>query len=94
MRNIYSRTLVDISEPRWVLLTTLFDLSLGCIYAQLVDKLDGRELPELLGYAGLQEKVSRSLDLAYAKGLLKDEILKDPEMYVIEDAEVPLALLD
>ncbi|MFC1828917.1 HAD-IG family 5'-nucleotidase [Thermodesulfobacteriota bacterium] len=94
MRNIYSRTLVDISEGRWVLLTTLFDLSLGCIYVQLVDKLDCRELPEMSGYADLQEQVSRKLDLAYAKGLLRDEILKDPETYVVKDAEAPLALLD
>ena len=94
MRNIYSRTLVDIRENRWVLLTTLFDLSIGCLYAQLVDKLDRRELPEVLGYGDLQEKISRNLDLAYAKGLLKDEILKAPEGYVVEDAETPLALLD
>ena len=94
IRKIYSRTIVNIRESRWVLLTTLFDLSVGCLYAQLVDKMDCRELPEMLGYAGLQEQVSRNLDLAYAKGLLKDEILKDPESYVVEDVEPPLALLD
>jgi len=94
MRKIYSRTLVDIREDRWVLLTTLFDLSVGCLYAQLVDKLDSGELPEVWGYADLQEKTSRHLDLAYAKGLLKDEILKDQETYIVEDAETPLALLD
>jgi 5'-nucleotidase len=94
MRKIYSRTIVNIRESRWVLLTTLFDLSVGCLYAQLVEKMDCRELPEMLGYAGLQEQVSRNLDFAYAKGLLKDEILKDPESYVVEDVETHLALLD
>ena len=29
MRNTYSRIVVDIREDRWVLLTTLFDLSVG-----------------------------------------------------------------
>lgn len=94
MRNTYSRIVVDIREDRWVLLTTLFDLSVGCLYAQLVDKLDRSELPGILGYADLQEKISRRLDLAYAKGLLKDEILKDPDTYVMRDDETPLALLD
>lgn len=94
MRKTYSRTVVDIRENRWVLLTTLFDLSVGCLYAQLVDMLDRFELPGVLGYADLQEKISRHLDLAYAKGLLKDEILKDPDTYVVRDADTPLALLD
>ncbi|UCD31733.1 MAG: HAD-IG family 5'-nucleotidase [Desulfobacterales bacterium] len=94
MRQAYSRTLVDIRQSRWVLLNTLFDLSVGCLYAQLVDHLDCLKLPEVLGYADLQEKISRRLDLAYAKGLLKDEILKDPDTYIVKDAETPLALLD
>ena len=34
------------------------------------------------------------MDLAYAKGLLKNKILKDPETYVVKDTETPLALLD
>jgi HAD superfamily 5'-nucleotidase-like hydrolase len=94
MRKIYSRTLVDIREERWILLTTLFDLSMGCLYAQLVDKLDSGEFSEVLKYDNLQEKISGRLDLAYAMGLLKDEILKNPETYVVKDAETPLALLD
>src|SRR5262249_40765294 len=39
-RHAYSRTIVDLSEDRWVFLNTLFSLSEGCIYAQLVDLLD------------------------------------------------------
>lgn len=94
MRRIYSRTLVDVREDRWVLLTTLFDLSVGCLYAQLVDNLDIGKFSEVRRYADLQEEISRRLDLAYAKGLLKDKILKDPKTYVVEDVETPLALLD
>lgn len=94
MRKIYSQTLVDIREDRWVLLTTLFDLSMGCLYVQLVDKLESHELPEMLGYADLQKLVSKNLDTAYANGLLKVEILKNPKIYVVEDTETPLTLLD
>ena len=94
MRKIYAQTLVDIREDRWVLLTTLFDLSIGCLYVQLVDKLDRRELPEMSGYVDLQILVSKNLDTAYANGLLKDEILKNPKIYVVEDTETPLTLLD
>ena len=46
VREAYSRTLVDLGEPRWTFLNTLFSLSEGCLYAQLVDLLDRGELPE------------------------------------------------
>ena len=93
-RRIYTRISVDIRDDRWFLLTTLFDLSVACIYAQLVDKLDRNNLPQVQDYANLQKEVSSNLDAAYAEGLLKDEILKDPLRYVIEDPDTPLALLD
>ena len=94
MRNVYSRTTVDIRENRWLLLTTLFDIPVACMYSQLVDKLDRNEFPEVMGYADLAERIIGNLDAAYAEGMLKDEILKDPARYVVEDTEIPLTLLD
>jgi FMN phosphatase YigB (HAD superfamily) len=93
-RKTYSRLSVDIREDRWFLLTTLFDLPVACMYAQLVDKLDRKELPRVMGYADLQEQVNNNLDSAYEEGLLKAEVLKDPERYVVEDPETALTLLD
>jgi 5'-nucleotidase len=46
----YARTIVDLVEPRYVFLNTLFTLSEGCMYAQLVDLLDQRKLPEVMSY--------------------------------------------
>jgi hypothetical protein len=85
---------VDNREDRWFLLTTLFDLSVACLYAQLVDKFDRNELPGSMGYAGLAEEVIGNLDSAYAEGLLKKEILKNPLRFVVENPETPLTLLD
>ncbi len=94
MRDIYSRTTVDIRENRWVLLTTLFDVPVACMYAQLVDKLDRHEFPEVMGYYDLEERMIGHLDAAYAGGMLREEILKDPDRYVVKDVETPLTLLD
>jgi len=94
MRKAYSRTTVDIRQDRWLLLTTLFDVPVACMYSQLVDKLDRNEFPQVMGYADLEERMIRNLDTAYAEGMLRDEILRDPDRYVVEDAETPLALLD
>ena len=94
VRNIYSRITVDIREARWSLLTTLFDVPVACMYSQLVDRLDRNDFPEVMGYADLEERMTSNLDAAYAGGMLREEILKDPSHYVVEDAETPLTLLD
>ena len=93
-RRVYARTLVDLGEPRWVFLNTLFSLSEGCMFAQLVDVLDRHALPEVLGYAELYRKVKAQLDEAHMAGRLKGEIIADPDRFVELDPDLPLALLD
>ena len=90
----YSRTLIDLQNKRWVFLNTLFSLSEGCMYCQLVDLLDRRMIPEVLGYVGLYERVKQVLDEAHMEGRLKTEIIASPENYVILDKDVPRALWD
>jgi 5'-nucleotidase len=93
-RAAYSRTIIDLHEKRWVFLNTLFSISEGCIYGQLVDLLDQRKLPEVLGYADLYWRVRSLADTIHMEGKLKAEILAAPERFVVLDPEVPLALLD
>ena len=93
-RTTYARTIVDLAEKRWVFMNTLFSLSEGCMYAQLVDRLDERRIDEVLGYADLYERVRRSVDETHMEGTLKAEIMADPEKYVVLDPETPQALID
>ncbi|AEI64099.1 HAD-IG family 5'-nucleotidase [Corallococcus macrosporus] len=93
-RDEYARTIIDLHERRWVFLNTLFSLSEACIYAQLVDRLDAGQLPGPMGYSDLYEHVRKNLDATHMQGKLKAEIIADPERYVIDDPETPLALLD
>ena len=94
LREAYARTMVELARPRFLFLNTLFSLSEGCMYAQLVDLLDAGALPAALGYADLHRLVKRSLDEAHMEGQLKAEILAAPRDFVVPDAEAPLALLD
>ncbi len=94
MRRAYAGTAVDLSEPRWVFLNTLFSYSEACLYAQLVDLLDARRLEGGLGYPALYAAVRATLDSAHLEGTLKAEIVADPERFVVLDPEAPLALLD
>ncbi|HLT29366.1 MAG TPA: HAD-IG family 5'-nucleotidase [Myxococcaceae bacterium] len=93
-RGAYARTVVDLSEPRWAFLNTLFSLSEACLYAQLVDLLDQDRLPKPMGYGDLYQVVRKQLDLAHMQGKLKADIVASPESYVEQDPETALALVD
>lgn len=93
-RELYSREHVDLSEPRWVFLNTLFSLSEACMYAQLVDLLDQGRMEGVIGYSDLYKVVRSSLDEAHMEGRLKSEIIANPERFVVLDPEAPQALLD
>ena len=93
-REVYSGTIVDLAEPRWVFLNTLFSLSEGCLYAQMVDLLDQRRLPEVLGYRELYGRVRAMVDAQHLEGRLKTEIAASPEACVVLDPEIALTLLD
>lgn len=93
-RTLYSGTLVDLAEPRWVFLNTLFSLSEACLYLQLVDRLDQKRLSEPIGYRELYRIVRTSLDEAHMEGELKALITATPERYVVLDPDLPRALLD
>lgn len=93
-RKIYSRTIIDLSEKRWIFLNTLFSLSEGCLYAQLVDMLDQHKIPAVLGYVDLYERVKYVLETAHMEGQLKADIIANPSRYVQIDDETSLTLLD
>jgi 5'-nucleotidase len=93
-RDEYMRTIIDLSERRWVFLNTLFSLSEACLYAQVVDLLDADKLEGPMGYGDLYEHVRRSLDATHMEGALKAEIIADPARYVQADPDTALALLD
>lgn len=93
-RNTYSRTIIDLSEGRYVFLNTLFSLSEACMYAQLVDLLEAGMLPAGTGYEELYRRVKSGLDEAHMEGHLKAEIIADPDRFVVLDPDAPLALLD
>jgi HAD superfamily 5'-nucleotidase-like hydrolase len=93
-RATYSRTVVDLAEPRWVFLNTLFSLSEACMYSQLVDLLDERRLPEVLGYEDLYRRVKRALDATHMEGELKAEVIANPDAFVHTDPELAQTLLD
>ena len=95
---------VDLRSGRWSFLNTLFSVSEGCLYAQLVDRLDsGQLLAECVPpfdaercstYAQLNRAVSRALFRAHVQSTLKDEIMQNIDRYVNFDPTASQVLLE
>jgi 5'-nucleotidase len=94
LRETYSGTIVDLSEPRWEFMNTLFSLSEASLFAQLVDRLDAGELPEKIGYRDLHRILRSALDEAHNLGELKSQITAHPQRFVELDPQLPLTLTD
>ncbi len=94
LRQTYAETVVELTDPRFIFLNTLFSLSEASMYAQLVDLLDAGKAPGPMGYGDLYNEVKKVLDAAHVEGRLKAEIVAHPERFVDLDPDVPLALLD
>ncbi|MGE3172361.1 MAG: HAD-IG family 5'-nucleotidase [Planctomycetota bacterium] len=92
-RAVYSQVWVDLRDPRWMFLNTLFSLSEACLYGQLVDLMDAGRIPRT-GYDACYELVRDTIDAAHLEGELKAEIIADPERFVELDPLLPRALLD
>jgi len=94
LRKVYGRVIVDLAEPRWRFMNTLFSLSEAVLYMQLVDLIDQGKVPFAASFEQTYQTVRRTVDQAHIEGELKGEILANPERFVEREREVALALLD
>ncbi len=93
-RNTYRHIPVELSDPRFIFLNTLFSLSETCLYSQLVDLFDDGKLPGVNGYEDLFRKVRARMDETHVEGTLKAEITADPARFIDLDPDAALALVD
>jgi HAD superfamily 5'-nucleotidase-like hydrolase len=95
---------VDLREARWVFLNTLFSVSEGCLYAQLVERLDSGQLLEeskppfdaakCSTYEQLYRAVSKALFKAHVQGRMKAEVMSEPLRFINVDPAYCRTLLD
>ena len=94
VETLYGSTLVDLGDPYYEFLNTLFSISTGCLYAQLVDELDARKFKEALSYRSIFEALSKAQNMAHLEGRLKDDITSHPKKFVDLDSKLAETLLD
>ena len=94
LRRAYSGTLVDLAEDRYVFLNTLFSLSEASLFAQCVELVNAGSLPSGVGYREVFVAVRSAIDGAHRDGLLKADVLADPERFISLDSDIVDSLLD
>ncbi len=93
-RKAYDTSPINLGQEHWVPLDTHFSLSEACLFMQLVDLFDQSRLPGVSTYIDLYEAVRGAVDVTHFEGMLKAEVIRSPERFVVLDPELPLALLD
>jgi 5'-nucleotidase len=94
LRRAYAGVVVDLAEPRFRFLNTLFSISEAALYTQLVDRLDAGLIPGPLGYDELHLLVSAALDESHTTGALKAGIIADPDRFCELDPDAVQTLVD
>lgn len=93
-RDVYRETVVELSSERFEFMNTLFELSRASLFTQLVEAHDETALPGIANYADLYAAVNDALGEAHMAGILKAEIIADPDRFVDPDPGIVQTLLD
>jgi len=84
-KKIYRTHGIDLTDPRYYIIHTLFSLAEGCIFAQLVDFFEETKKPFSL--KKMFNDVRTCLDDAHQEGNLKGDITLHPDKYLIRNQQ-------
>ena len=90
-KELYGTQGIDLTDPRYYIVHTLFSLAEGNLYAQLVDFYESRK--ESINFRRLFNEVRKSLNDSHQEEELKGDVIKHPEKYLIQDRRIVDALL-
>jgi HAD superfamily 5'-nucleotidase-like hydrolase len=89
-RRLYRGEKVHLSSPRFAWIDTLFALPEACLFAEVIELLEGQGTK--LDYTKLFDDIRESIDTVHRDGSLKAEVKKDLGRYVLRDPELGPAL--
>ena len=90
MHRLYRNEKIHLSSPRFAWIDTLFALPEGCLFAEIIERLEhdgGR-----VDYGKLFDDIRESIDTVHRDGTLKAAVREDLARYVVKDAELGPAL--
>jgi HAD superfamily 5'-nucleotidase-like hydrolase len=90
LRRLYRDEKIHLSSPRFAWIDTLFALPEACLFAEVIELLEGEG--RQVDYGKLFDDIRESIDTVHRDGSLKAEVGKDLALYVVKDPELGPAL--
>jgi HAD superfamily 5'-nucleotidase-like hydrolase len=90
VKRLYRDEKVHLSSPRFAWIDTLFALPEACLFAEVIELVEGRG--EKVDYGKLWADIRESIDTVHRDGSLKAIVKEDLARYVMRDAELGPAL--
>jgi HAD superfamily 5'-nucleotidase-like hydrolase len=90
IRRLYRNENVHLSSPRFAWIDTLFALPEACLFAEVIDLLEGQG--RSVDYGKLFDDIRESIDTVHRDGSLKAVVKQDLAHYVVKDLELGPAL--
>ncbi len=90
LRKLYRDEKIHLSSPRFAWIDTLFALPEACLFALVIERLEGEGRP--VDYTLLYDDIRESIDTVHRDGTLKAEIRKDLSRYILRDPDLGPAL--
>ena len=89
-RALYRHKRIKLSDPRFMWIDTLFALPEACLFAGIIELLEGRG--ERVDYGKLCDDIREAIDTVHRDNSLKAEVRKDLARYIFKDLELGPAL--
>src|SRR3990167_3423965 len=90
-QRIYRSIYIDLRDPNYIAIDTVFSIAFCVLYAQLIDYKDQhpQELPD---YNTLAYDALHTVNAVHAQGSLKPTIIENLEQFVLRDENIVLGL--
>jgi HAD superfamily 5'-nucleotidase-like hydrolase len=90
VKRLYRDEKIHLSLPRFAWIDTLFALPEACLFAEVIEALEGRG--ERVDYGRLQDDIRESIDTVHRDNSLKEIVKQDLPRFVVKDLELGPAL--
>ncbi len=90
MKRLYRDEKIHLSLPRFAWIDTLFALPEACLFAGIIEQLEGRGGE--VDYGKLHEDIRDSIDTVHRDNTLKARVKRDLGRYLVKDLELGPAL--
>ncbi|MBF0410815.1 MAG: HAD-IG family 5'-nucleotidase [Candidatus Riflebacteria bacterium] len=89
-KKLYPVSSIDLNDPRYYIVHTLFSLAEGYLFAQMVDFFNKENIP--VNFRKVFNDVRETLDQVHQEGKLKGAVTEHPEKYLQKTPETVEAL--